>query len=338
MSEQFKVGCYGAGYFSQFHFDAWQRIDGAQLVAIANRAISNIPDLPVEKHPNVVEMLETNQIDVLDIITPPVTHLATIKTAIEFGVSAIICQKPFCEDLEQARQAVQLAKSAGIPIIVHENFRFQPWYRKMKEWVDQGKLGDVLQCTFRLRTGDGQGQNAYLDRQPYFREMERFLVHETAVHWIDTFRFLLGDPHAVYADLRRYNPAIAGEDAGYILFDHQDGKRSIFDGNRLLDHQAENCRATLGEALIEGTNGSLELHGDGQVTFRAFMSRTCETILEQKHYKGFAGDCVYSLQKHVIDGLNGIQALENEAEHYLKVIEIEEAIYQSALQSKKLAV
>ena len=57
-----------------------------------------------------------------------------------------------------------------------------------------------IKLTFRLRTGDGQGPDAYLSRQPYFQKMEHFLVHETAVHWIDTFRFLLGDINAVYAD------------------------------------------------------------------------------------------------------------------------------------------
>ena len=51
-------------------------------------------------------------------------------------------------------------------------------------------------CTrvaFRLRPGDGQGPRAYLDRQPYFQTMPRLLVVETAIHWIDTFRFLMGE-------------------------------------------------------------------------------------------------------------------------------------------------
>ena len=34
---------------------------------------------------------------------------------------------------------------------------------------------------------------AYLERQPYFQTMPRFLVHETAIHLVDVFRFLLGE-------------------------------------------------------------------------------------------------------------------------------------------------
>lgn len=71
-----------------------------------------------------------------------------------------------------------------------------------------------------------------MERQPYFQTMEKFLVHETAIHLIDVFRFLLKEePSAVYAALRRLNPAIKGEDAGMMLFDFPSGARAVFDGS-----------------------------------------------------------------------------------------------------------
>ncbi len=184
--------------------------------------------------------------------------------------------------------------------------------------------------TFRLRPGDGQGPDAYLDRQPYFRTMPRLLIHETAVHWIDTFRFLLGDPIAVYADLRRCNPVIAGEDAGYVLFEHPGGVRSLFDGNRLLDHAADNPRRTMGEALLEGTQGTLTLTGDGAVAWRGFGARSAETLLgpDPDPAPGFGGDCVHHLQSHVVAGLLDGAPLENTAADYLAVLRIEAAIYR----------
>lgn len=335
-SEKLKIGCYGAGYFSQFHFDAWQRIDETQLVGIANRSVAKIPDLNVDKFEDVEQLLGATKPDILDIITPPETHLDAIKKALQFGVKAIICQKPFCNNRAEAIEAADLAKKANVPLIVHENFRFQPWYREIKKQIDTGAIGELLQLTFRLRTGDGQGENAYLDRQPFFRNMERLLIHETGVHWIDTFRFLLGTPKSVYADLRQINPVIKGEDAGYMLFDYGDGKRALFDGNRLLDHKAKNCRTTLGEALIEGTKGTIELFGNGSVTLRAFGTQTTKEILAAKDWGGFAGDCVFALQKHVVDGLLYGQTLENDAQDYLKVIEIEEAVYTSAHEHRRV--
>lgn len=38
----------------------------------------------------------------------------------------------------------------------------------------------------------------------------RFLIHETGVHLVDVFRYLLGEVAAVTASLHRRNPCIAG--------------------------------------------------------------------------------------------------------------------------------
>ena len=334
MTETFRIACIGAGYFSHFHRDAWQRIDGAAPVASVDQNIERARATGLPAFSDLQAMLDATAPDIIDIITPPTTHLGLIRAALEARPKAIICQKPFCLDLAEAQEATHLSEAANIPLIVHENFRFQPWYRKIKQSIDAGAIGRPLQITFRLRPGDGQGERAYLDRQPYFRTMPRFLVHETGVHWIDTFRYLLGEPDAVFADLRRLNPEITGEDAGYLLFAYPSGVRALFDGNRLLDHAAQNTRCTMGEALIEGTQGTLDLRGDGSLHLRRFGEETSQMILEPSEHDGFGGDCVYALQSHVISALRGEGAFENTAEDYLPVIKQEEAIYRSAKEGR----
>lgn len=330
MSASLKVACVGAGYFSQFHYDAWQRIEGVALVGSVDRDIERARATGLPAFDDLDKMLADAKSDILDIVTPPDTHLDFIGRALNAKPRAIICQKPFCTSLDEAREAVRLSDACGIPIIVHENFRFQPWYRTIKAEIANGTIGDVLQLTFRLRPGDGQGPNAYLARQPYFQQMPRFLVHETAVHWIDTFRFLMGEPTAVFADLRQINPVIAGEDAGYILFRYENGVRALFDGNRLLDHAAENTRCTMGEALIEGTKGTIALRGDGSVQLRGFGDTKDREILAASTHEGFGGDCVYHLQNHVVRALLEGGDMENLARDYLPVIKQENAIYASA--------
>jgi predicted dehydrogenase len=330
-----RVACLGAGYFSQFHIDAWQRIAGTQLVGVADRDLTKAQHFGVPGFESLDALLGT-QPDILDIILPPTGHAQAIRHALDAGVRAIICQKPFCTSLAQAQDMATLAATKGIPLIVHENFRFQPWYRAIKAAMTQGRIGTPLQACFRLRPGDGQGPNAYLDRQPYFQTMPRFLIHETGVHWVDTFRYLFGDPTHVYADLRRVNPVIAGEDAGFVTFDHPNGLRALFDANRSLDHSADNARRTMGEALVEGTAGSLQLLGDGSVHLRAFGAIEADRILGPDRHKGFGGDCTHALQSHVISGLLNGTALENTAADYVKVIEIESAIYTSAMEGRKL--
>ena len=338
MTPPLRVGCVGAGYFAQFHYDAWARIPGATLVASVDRDRSRAEATGLPAFTDTDEMLKAAEPDILDIILPPDQHLVNICSGIARGVKAIICQKPFCRDIHEADQAIEIATEAGIPVIIHENFRFQPWYRAMKAALDRDAIGAVHQMTFRLRTGDGQGPRAYLDRQPYFQRMPRLLIHETGVHWIDTFRYLLGPPQTVYADLRRMNPVIAGEDAGHVLFGYRDGRRALFDGNRLLDHAAENHRLTLGECLLEGSAGTLTLTGDGAVHLRAFGSRGVEPLLPARDWPGFAGDCVHALQSHVISALLTETPLENTAQDYREVLRLEEAVYASDKTGQRLQV
>lgn len=324
-----RVAVLGAGYFSRFHTESWLRVDGVELVAQADLTPSNCV-AGVASFEALAPMLETARPDILDIVIPPNGHLDAIRTACASDLRMIICQKPFCTSLTEARQAVQVAKDASTPLIVHENFRFQPWYRKAAQLIRDGALGEIQQVTFRMRTGDGRGPDAYLDRQPYFQKMPRFLVHETAVHWVDTFRFLLGPIRDVYADLRRLNPVIAGEDAGHVVFGFENGVRALFDGNRLLDHASKNTRLTFGEALIESTQATLDLRGDGSLWLRDFGAAEARCVLEPRAWPGFAGDCVHALQAHAVAALRAGTPLENKAEDYLAVIEVEEAIYRSA--------
>lgn len=333
-----RVACLGAGYFSQFHYDAWGRNPDTQVVGACDLDLTRAQATGALAFTDLAQMLDQTTPDLLDVILPPTAHADAIRTALAAGIQWIICQKPFCTDLAEARTLVTEAEAAGATIVVHENFRFQPWYRTIKDALEAGQIGTVLNATFRLRPGDGQGPEAYLDRQPYFQQMPRFLIHETGVHWVDTFQFLFGPATHVYADLRRINPAIVGEDAGHVLFDHASGVRALFDGNRHLDHTADNLRRTMGEAQIEGTEGVLTLCGDGAVTLRRFGDSARSTLRGPDTWNGFGGDCVYALQAHVVAAIRGRGPLENAARDYLRVIAIKDAIYASADQGQKRAI
>ncbi|SDZ11799.1 Predicted dehydrogenase [Jannaschia faecimaris] len=328
-----RVGLLGLGYFAQFHRRAWERIDGATLAATCDADPSKDAD-----HLTVIDLLATGPFDILDIAGPPPMHAGTIRAALPHSPRVIICQKPFCTSLEEAEAVTADAEAAGVTLIIHENFRFQPWFRAMKAALDAGRIGTPYNLTFRMRTGDGQGPDAYLARQPYFQTMPRLLIHETGVHYIDTFRFLLGVPDGVYADLRRLNPVIRGEDAGHLIFDYGGGTRAVYDGNRLLDFDTDDTRRTFGEALLEGETGTITLIGDGSVTLRPSGSRAVEKLLAPRDWPDFAGDCVHALQSHVVEAVAGKRRFENEARDYLTVMRLTELAYASDAAKARLPV
>ena len=336
VAPDFNVACVGAGYFAQFHHAAWQEVDGARLVAIADPDPDAAGPAGVARHPDLDSLLGSHAVDILDIASPPDTHAALIEQALESGVSRIICQKPFCGTLAAARRATELAAAAGADLVVHENFRFQPWYRALKEIVASGRLGHIFQFRFALRPGDGRGPDAYLDRQPYFRAMERFLVHETAVHFLDVFTYLFGPPDHVYADLRRLNPHIAGEDAGLIICGYADGRRAVFDGNRLADHAADNPRLTMGEAHLEAEHASIRLDGFGRLLQRDTGSADWQEILPATADQRFGGGCVEALCRHAVAAWRDGVRPENTAGDYLWILALEEAVYDSAAAGRRV--
>lgn len=330
------VACLGAGYFSRFHYQAWQRLPNVVLFGACDQDLARAQATGAPPFTSLQAMLEANKPDILDIITPPETHVSAIEQAVDAGVQTIICQKPFCQSLQEATRAVVAVDASDSTLVIHENFRFQPWFRVIAKTLNEGRLGSVQQGTFRLRTGDGQGPQAYMDRQPYFQTMPRLLIHETGVHYIDTFQYLFGPVLSVYADLRRLNPAIVGEDAGYIIFEFADSVRALFDGNRHLDHASQNTRLTFGEALIEGTQGTLSLFGDGRVEHRAFGDLSVTTLLAEQAWCGFAGDSVHALQAHVVSHLLHGSVLENTGGEYLKTLNIEAQVYRSAHEQRRI--
>ncbi len=334
-----RVAVIGAGYFCRFHLEGWEQSDGATVVALCDTDTAKAQALADEFGIDAVfdsaqAMLAEIAADLVDIATPPATHFSLVQLAAQFKLPAI-CQKPLAPTVEEAREIVAFAQNANQKLVVHENFRFSPWYREARHLIDQDALGQLHSVAFRLRPGDGQGPDAYLARQPYFQQMVRFLVHETAIHFIDTFRYLVGEVSAVTARLRRVNSAIAGEDAGYIIFEFSGGESGIFDGNRLNEHPATDLRRTMGEMWLEGSGGVLRLNGDG----RLFLMPHGDDEFEHQYDSGtasFAGGACTLLQQHVVDHLRHGAPLENEAPAYLRNIEIEEAVYESSRTGRRI--
>lgn len=337
--DKVKVATVGCGFFSRFHHEAWQRLD-VDLVGVCDRDPAKARAFSEEfggaaAYSDAAEMLDRASPQLVDIIVPPSLHLELVRLAARLGIH-VICQKPFTQNLEEAREAVAVAEAAGIVLVVHENFRFQPWYRHIRHLLDERALGRIYEIRFDLRPGDGRGDSAYLDRQPYFQRMERFLIRETGIHFVDVFRFLCGEPDSVWGDLRRLNPAITGEDAGMFVLGFSDGVRAVFDGNRLSDHAAENHRLTMGEMRIDAEKGTLRLDGFGRLYLREFGGREESEIRYDWQDHGFGGDCVYRLQKHVVEHFRHGAALENTARSYLRNLAIEQAIYASNSTGRRL--
>jgi D-apiose dehydrogenase len=331
--KKLKGTCIGAGYFSPFQFEAWQRIGEVEISAVCNRnrekALPYMKQYGIARHyTDYQEMLDHEKPDFVDIITPPETHFEMTKYAADRGID-VICQKPLAPTFTEAQKMVEYASKAGIRFMVHENWRFQPWHREIKKLIDHEEIGQVHFMNWRKRMGDGWGANAYIPRQPYFREYPRLIVYENGIHFIDTFRYLGGEIKRVFAYLKKLNPVIAGEDFALVNFEFETpGMLGLWDANRYNEPNYENPRLTFGEFHIDGTSGTIRLYSDGRITIQKLGDKEKEHAYEMQPVN-FAGDCVYNTQRHFIDCLFSGREFETNGPDYLKSLAVQEAIYQS---------
>jgi predicted dehydrogenase len=333
---RFKGVSIGAGYFAPFQYEAWTRIPEVTIAAMYNRtepkarALMANFDIP-RYYADWREMIDRERPDFVDIITPPETHEEMCTYAAGRGVH-IICQKPLAPTLDASRRIVSCAESAGVRFMVHENWRWQPWYRAIKRIQAQGTIGEFTHLHFLMRMGDGWGEMAYLARQPFFREYPRLLIYETGVHFIDAFRYLLGEVQSVFGSLRRMNPVIHGEDSGQVFLKFASGATAILDASRYNEVEAAAPRFTFGQLRLDATRGHLTMDTEANIRVKA-LGESAGDLEYVRENRQFAGDCVYHLQRHFVDCMSTGREFESSGRDYLNTVRVVEAVYESARTS-----
>ncbi len=94
----------------------------------------------------------------------------------------------------------------------------------------------------------------------------------------------------------------------------------------------------MGEMLVEGSEGTIELDGNGTIKIRQHGSNDTNAITYDWRDHAFGGDCVFLLQQALIDAHQKSSAKENSAAEYLRNVEIEEAAYRSNTEGRKISL
>jgi predicted dehydrogenase len=170
-------------------------------------------------------MLAAEEIDALDIASPRETHAAWVDAAAARGID-VLCQKPLTPTLAEAEALVQRI-GARVRLMVHENWRFRPWYRDLRAWIAAGELGDVeLARLSTISSGflpDASGRRPALERQPFMAHEPRLMIAEVLIHHLDTMRYLCGPLRVVGARAARTLAEVVGETVAAIFLETAGG-------------------------------------------------------------------------------------------------------------------
>lgn len=335
----FRGALIGCGFFAQNQLRAWAETRGATIVALCDRdevrLASTADSFGITRtYTDAVKMLEhENQaLDFLDVATTVSSHVPLVSLAAQARLP-VICQKPLTESLDEAADLVKLCRAQPVPLMVHENFRWQRPMRTIRKLLEEGVVGRPFWARVSFRSA----YDVYA-AQPYLAEDKRFIIKDLGIHLLDVARFLLGEVTSLTARTRRVNPQIVGEDVATIMLEHENDATSLVDCSYATAREHELFPQT--EIEIDGERGTIRLfedyklvvHADGQT--RRFDVRPDAGRWGPPPWHGIQ-ESVFNIQEHFIECLRSARDPETSGADNLMTLSLVAAAYESAACSAR---
>jgi predicted dehydrogenase len=205
-----KIGIIGLGMMGRTHYEAYQAVGSAQVVAVAdadpkraagdlagtagNVVAGGLSQLPMDRIKGFTDwrqLIAHPEVEVIDICLPTGAHLEVATAALATG-KHVLCEKPLGRDLAEARAIAEAAAKAKGFFMPAMCMRFWPGWDWLKRAVEERTYGAVVAASFRRLSqmpagwyGNGKASGgAALD------------LH---VHDVDFVRHLFGRPRAVFS-------------------------------------------------------------------------------------------------------------------------------------------
>lgn len=98
-------------------------------------------------------MLDRERLDIVSVATYAPVHAEMTLACAERGVRAVYCEKPMATRLADAERMASTCEKAGALLVINHNRRFNPNYRRLRDLVVDGKLGDLTSASLRWSNG-----------------------------------------------------------------------------------------------------------------------------------------------------------------------------------------
>jgi predicted dehydrogenase len=149
-----KVGLMGGGGIVDAHIRGYRAYaDAIEVTAVADvvdeTARRRAAELGAAAYTDFRQMILEEHLDAVDICLPHHLHAEAIVSAAQAG-KHILCEKPLCLTVQQAKQVQQAVRAAGVTLMCAHNQLFLPAVSKAKQLLDQGILGTL----YEVRTSD----------------------------------------------------------------------------------------------------------------------------------------------------------------------------------------
>ncbi len=314
--KKLKLGVIGAGRIGKVHTATLvQSVPSAVVVALAdinpNRANELAKTFGITSvFSNYMDVINHPEVEAVVICSPTDTHAKYIVDAAKAG-KHIFCEKPVDLSLEVIKGAIKAAASAGVKLMVGFNRRFDPNFLKIKQLVDEGKIGNphILKITSR-------------DPAPppaEYSAVSGGMFMDMTIHDFDMARYIAGsEVTEVYTKASvLVDPAIgkAGDvDTAIITLTFANGAMGVIDNSRKAVYGYDQRVEIFGsKGMLCADNNFPENHRyyaadgvHGALPLNFFMDRYLEAYANEM--KIFC-DAVLNNLKLPVDGNDGLMSV-----------------------------
>jgi predicted dehydrogenase len=178
-------GVIGYGYWGPNVVRNLDQLESAKVLAVCDKSAAarkrlnkSYPQIDVTSDSD--ELMCSNKIDAIAVVTPVWTHYELAKAALENG-KHIFVEKPFTSSVAQAEELIELAARKNLKIMVDHTFLFTGAVRKIKQLLDDDALGKLLYYdSTRVNLGLFQHDvNVVWDLAPHDLSIMNYLIQES---------------------------------------------------------------------------------------------------------------------------------------------------------------
>lgn len=139
-------------------------------------------------------LLARENLDIVSVCTRAEERPEVVRACAEAGVSVIFAEKPLAWSLGEAEAMLAACRQHGAKLAVGCLRRWHPFYRKAKQLIDEGEIGNVLQVT-------GYCGSSLSHDGSHWTDLLRYFADDAPIEWLVGE---IGDPAALTDDWDRY--------------------------------------------------------------------------------------------------------------------------------------
>lgn len=226
-----RVALVGCGRISGNHVSAIDRVDGLELVAVADVEIDRANALAdgrgIPAFRTLEDMLSDVECDVVALCTPSGLHPAQGIVAARAG-KHVVTEKPMAISLADADALVQACDAAGVHLFVVKQNRLNPPIQLLRRAVDKGRFGRIYLANTTVRWTRPQ---EYYDAAPWRGtwEFDGGAIMNQASHYVDLMQWLVGPVESVVAKTATLARRIETEDTGIAVLRFRSGALGVIE-------------------------------------------------------------------------------------------------------------